>query len=129
MCKVIRMTTATATAAKETRVRGRPFVRGQCGNPGGRYVKSARYLELHAQIMADFGDDLTGLERALVDQVVALLVRSERTSNIGNAVRAANTAARLLARIGHKARSQSEQTLDDYLNSRDEASGGAQDDD
>jgi hypothetical protein len=73
---------------------------GVSGNPSGS-IKSKRYLQLHAEIVADLGGDnaLTGIDRVIIGQAVTLLIRAEKVPDTNIAVRAANTATRLLASL------------------------------
>jgi hypothetical protein len=93
---------------------------GQSGNPSGR-MQSKRFLALRADIVADLGgeDTLSGIDRALVAQIVTLLVRAETTSDVNSAVRASNAGARLLATIASKRKarqsSASSSALREYL--------------
>lgn len=79
------------------------FKTGQSGNPSGS-IKSKRYLALRADIVGDLGgeDALSGFERVIVDQVVCLVIRSQRVKNADDAVRCANSASRLLATLRSK---------------------------
>jgi hypothetical protein len=73
------------------------FVAGRSPNPSGRGL-SALALRQRALIIADLGgeDTLTGTERVLLDQAVALLQRSRRTKNSNDAVRCSNAATRII---------------------------------
>jgi hypothetical protein len=87
----------TAEVGRRTRGRFKP---GVSGNPGGG-TKSKRFLALRADIVNDLGgeDALTGIDRVVVEQAVALLIRSEKAKDGNDAVRASNAASRLLASL------------------------------
>ena len=79
------------------------FKPGVSGNPSGG-TRSKRFLALRGDIVADLGgeDMLTGIDRVIVEQAVALLIRSEKAKDGNDAVRASNAASRLLATLTAK---------------------------
>jgi hypothetical protein len=91
--------TVQGKAQPERTSRGR-WLPGVSGNPRGS-IKSKRYLHLHAEIVADLGGEsiLTGIDRVIIGQAVTLLIRAEKVPDTNIAVRAANTATRLLASL------------------------------
>jgi hypothetical protein len=104
-----------AQPERTSRGRWRP---GVSGNPSGS-IKSKRYLELHAEIVADLGGEsvLTGIDRVIIGQAVTLLIRAEKVPDTNIAVRAANTATRLLASLRNtrRRREPTGPTLPEYL--------------
>jgi hypothetical protein len=84
-------------------VRGRPFVKGQSGNPLGRRVKSQRFLELFNGLSADYGgpDRLTVFQRTVLGQACRLLQRAERCRDADMAIRLSNASMRALAALQH----------------------------
>jgi hypothetical protein len=76
-----------------------PFKPGECG----KQRRSKRFIELRVALLAELGGDLGAIDSALVDQAVNLLVKAERVGvSIDQAIRATNTAGRILAQLRHK---------------------------
>jgi hypothetical protein len=89
-------------AATQQKVRGRPFVKGQSGNPAGARARGKRFSELYASLAADLTDDpktLTSIQNALVAQAARMLMRAERAKNPVDTVRLTNAAVRLLGSL------------------------------
>jgi hypothetical protein len=78
-----------------------PWQRGVSGNPLGSLK---RVYELFAAMIADLGDDLSGIEHALLWQAAKLMTKSERAADANDAVRLANASARLLASVQRNTR-------------------------
>ena len=75
-----------------------------------------RFEERRASILADLdAARLTGVDRALIDMAVRLLLRAERTRDITEATRATALAARLLSRVSGHAKPSTGPSLQDYL--------------
>lgn len=81
--------------------RGRPWLPGVSGNPSGNVITKAskRAAELFDTLLADFGGDLTAVDRAMLEQACRLMVRSERVKDPDSAVRLSNASARLLMNL------------------------------
>ena len=95
---------AEATAKDQPNVRGRPFVRGVSGNPGGCPSNSKRHRELFAELALGYGGEaaLSAIERIWLDKATDQLVRAERTRSDDENVRLLNSAKRLLAPLEAK---------------------------
>jgi hypothetical protein len=95
-------TTGQQQVGQRNKPRGRPFPPGVSGNPLGPHaVVKERVEALVGQWVADF-PELTAIERSLLQQAAQLLVRAERIKDHDVAVRASNSAARLLASLRKK---------------------------
>ena len=98
----------------------KPFKPGECGTNR----RSKRYLELRAALFAEFGDDLTAIDAALLDQVITLMCRAERPgTSVEDIVRCSNAASRLLAKLQDKRREHKRdkrRPLAAYLDGADE---------
>jgi hypothetical protein len=91
---------AAPAQPKRNRGPGRPFIAGQGpSNPGGKMKVGRRYQEVCAALEADLvanGVPLSAAESVLLGQIVALVVRSERTKDALAVVRLSNASGRLL---------------------------------
>lgn len=101
MTEIVEMPAAALAATSENaRARRlanlRPYPKGVSGSD----VKSKRYLELYASIVGDLGisdlDQLSGIERIAVEQIVQLLRRAERAKDHTEAARCSRTAQQWL---------------------------------
>jgi len=115
-------TAAEHKTEQRAKLRGRPWVPGQSGNPSGSRV-SKRAVALFSAMAADFGGEamLSAVDRTLLEQAACLLVRSERVKDPDSAVRLSNASARLLASLQKRLERKSEppvSPLHEYLNSR-----------
>lgn len=101
---------------EQPKLRGKPWKPGQSGNPSGS-TKSKRYLELYADIVNDIGGEggLSGIDRCLAAQVVGLLIRGEKAGDADEAVRCANSAARLLTSLRKRKREPTGPTLEEHI--------------
>lgn len=96
--------TATETAPKR-RVIGRPWVKGQTGNPLGRAGKAgarareARQQEIYASIIADVGAKLNPLEDAFAQEAARQMARAATSSDDALRVRLHNAAAKTIERL------------------------------
>jgi hypothetical protein len=87
---------ASVTASEKTAAKRlanlRPFKPGQCGSE----VKSRRYLELQANVLADVGvrdlGELSGIDRIAVEQISQQLLRAERCKDHAESARCSRTA-------------------------------------
>jgi hypothetical protein len=110
--------TAPLTAASEQqtaqparKIIGRPWVKGQSGNPLG--IKTPRRItDLFEALAAEYGGvaDLSVTDRALIMQAARLFVRSERVKKDADAVKCANAARRML--IGLRKRHEQDGSSD-----------------
>lgn len=112
------------------KLRGRPWVPGQSGNPSGSRV-SSRAIALYSEMAADFGE-LSAGNRALLMQAAKLFIRSEREKDGDIALRMSGEARRHLESVKRSTtskRDSSEISLADYLRQgrQDEAEGSAED--
>ena len=109
---------------RRRRAGGRPWPPGVSGNPSGSKVNK-RAAALFEAMAADFGgpDELSAIDKAMLEQASRLLVRSERTQDADIAIRLSNAAARLLAsfRNGKRVLRKSGPSLADLLREDREA--------
>jgi hypothetical protein len=96
------MEAGIAAATEQAKHRSR-WPKGVSGNPSGRR-SSKRLGDLLAELGADFGgiDALSAIERQQLMLACRLLLRSERTRDLGAAVRATSEARRLLNAISRR---------------------------
>jgi hypothetical protein len=85
---------------EQRRPRGRPFPKGQSGNPGGSRLIIERRAKMEAEIAHELGDDLSATDRILLSRAVELLTR--RTRSHTDSVRGLNTAHRILQSLRAK---------------------------
>jgi hypothetical protein len=90
-------------APEEKPRRGRPFVKGQSGNPEGMRVRGRRFSELYNDIAASFGglSALSPFQKILLRQGARLLVKAEKERDPDLAVRLSNACMRALAGMQH----------------------------
>ncbi len=83
---------ASVKAAAKRLANLRPFKPGQSGSE----VKSRRYLELQANVLADVGvrdlSELSGIDRIAVEQITQQLLRAERCKDNAESARCSRTA-------------------------------------
>jgi hypothetical protein len=116
---------ATAAPSEEKpRARGRPFVKGQSGNPLGMKVRGRRFDQLCSEIAESYGgvSALSPFQKILLRQGVRLLVRAEREKDADLAVRLSHACMRCLASMQHggcnvrkAAPRPPQKTLDEHL--------------
>jgi hypothetical protein len=80
--------------SQRSKQRGRPWRRGESGNPGGSRLIIERRAKMEAEIAHELGDDLSATDRILLSRAVELLTR--RTRSHTDSVRGLNTAHRIL---------------------------------
>lgn len=84
---------------------GRPWVKGQTGNPLGRAGKAgarareARQQEIYASIIADVGAKLNPLEDAFAQEAARQMARAATSSDDALRVRLHNAAAKTIERL------------------------------
>jgi hypothetical protein len=90
----------------EQRVIGRPFARGQSGNPHGRASRKQRHAEMMARLAADCGgiEALSPGDQVLLARAVDLLLLKPTTQDDG--VRLLNAATRLVEGIRRRYRAR-----------------------
>ena len=96
-----------------------PYIKGQSGNPSGRYVTRAvrRAGELYETFLIDLGgaETLIGDGQAFLAQACRLMAQAETNRNAEDAVRLSNAAARMLGKLRDRRRKEAALTFDQYL--------------
>jgi hypothetical protein len=97
--------------------RGKPWLKGQSGNPQGGRIRSRRIDALYADLAADLGgaSTLTAVQNTLVRQAARMLARAERERDAEHCVRLTNCASRLLASLRNGRRKPAAPSLEAHL--------------
>jgi hypothetical protein len=113
-------TTAMQQGEQRERQRGRPWPRGQSGNPAGSRLIIERRAAIEADLVRDLGGDLSPADHMLLSRGVELLCRKPRSHT--DAVRLVNAGTRIIDKLRDKYTKRTPtdgaSELDQYLRSR-----------
>jgi Fe-S cluster assembly ATPase SufC len=114
------LATAAATAAT-VRAQRLANLRAYPKGVSGGSIKSRRYLEIRASIIASLDGEPSGIDVIAVDQIAQQLVRAERSKDHAESARCSRTAKQWLQGLQarHAKRAPDQRPLANYL---DEAS-------
>jgi hypothetical protein len=98
---------AETTAKRIANLRPHRYPKGTSGIT----VKSKRYLEIRANVVASLGAEPCGIDAVAVDQIVQLLLRAERTKDHDDAARCSRTAHQWLKDVQARRVKRSEPPL------------------
>jgi hypothetical protein len=108
--------TAPAAATESGRAKRLANLRPYPKGVSGITVKSRRYLEIRASIIAGLDGEPSGIDAIAVEQITQQLVRAERAKDHDEAARCSRTAQMWLKGLQRRAkREPPEETMAQYL--------------